>query len=242
MKHIKLAILAVLLVSVVHLSAQSQRQRNNFGGGGGMAGGMNGGMRGGMGMGSGSSGSAIIASNFPANDFRHFYFVVQNNVFNGNRYPNMPPQTNPVARVTVRPPAYELLSLVGTLTYEKGTFAFFNGSSSAFKKTVGPDGTIAGYQITEIAKESVTLVVSNEPPITLRTGQQMRRDQGGSWRVLGSSEYSPSTPAPTPETTSSTTSTTTSSDSTTSESSASEETDPVLKRLMEKRRLEQEGK
>ena len=49
------------------------------------------------------------------------------------------------------------MTLVGTMTYEKGTFAFFDGSSSEYRKALKRAGIIAGYKLTSIAANSVEL-------------------------------------------------------------------------------------
>ena len=48
-------------------------------------------------------------------------------------------------------------SLVGTMAYEKGAFAFFDGTSSEFAKVLKTDGVIAGYKIVDILTDAVKL-------------------------------------------------------------------------------------
>ena len=40
--------------------------------------------------------------------------------------------------------------LTGTLCSEKGAYAFFDGTSSAYRKVLKPEETIAGYKVAEI--------------------------------------------------------------------------------------------
>ena len=204
MNRITLNTVAVLMLSLAPLAAQ-QRQRPSFG----------------------RSTNTAASTNLPSTDFRAFNVVTSRNIFNANRYPGYVDRGPVVTRAP-----FDTFTLLGTLSYEKGLFAFFGGNQSSFRKTLGPNDAIAGYRITEIGYDHVSLVVSNEPPITLPIGGQMRRDEQGPWRVMGRSEPTPAAAD-----------VATSSDSSTSSASATDsESDPVLKRLMEKRRLEQEGK
>jgi hypothetical protein len=208
MNRITLKTVAILMLSLAPLAAQQrQRQaigRNNFGPGG-------------------FNSSSMAYTNYPVSDFRAFNLLVTRNIFNANRVAGRPdyvpgPKAAP----------FDTFSLLGTMAYHKGLFAVFGGSQPEFRKILGPGDTIAGYRIAEITYENISLVKSNDPPITVPIGSQMRRDEQGPWRFLGRSTAEPATVA------------TASADSSSS-SSADSETDPVLKRLMEKRRQEQEG-
>jgi hypothetical protein len=79
-------------------------------------------------------------------------------------------------------PVADAFSLVGTMSYAKGTFAFFDGTTSEYRKVVENAGTIAGYKVTDITPSSVKLA-SGGKQFTMKIGTQMRREEKGpgSW-------------------------------------------------------------
>ena len=70
-----------------------------------------------------------------------FRIVSERNIFNANR------SGGQVRLATRRPARVESFTLVGTMAYEKGTFAFFEGSSSEFTKAVKADGVTAATRL-----------------------------------------------------------------------------------------------
>jgi hypothetical protein len=122
---------------------------------------------------------------------------------------------------------------VGTLRYEKGPFAFFDGSDSEFRQVVQPEGRIAGYQVVEISGQAVTLRLGTNQ-IQLKVGMQMRREEGGSWELAGSGEAFAATSSSSAPSSGSSSSGASGSASSSSGGDASE----ILKRLMQKREEE----
>lgn len=106
-------------------------------------------------------------------DYAAFRVVAERNIFDPNRSPrsNVPPS---------KPKAVDSFSLVGIMSYEKGVFAFFDGSSDDFKKALKPQDSIAGYKVVSISPESVKLVM-NTNVVELKVGSQMRRRDDGVW-------------------------------------------------------------
>jgi hypothetical protein len=154
--------------------------------------------------------------------FESFRIIAERNIFNQNRSTRSArrdaPRTRPAAVV-------QSLSLVGTMTYEKGDFAFFDGSSADYKKPVKPGEKIAGYEVKEIQPSSVK-IANEKQEFELKVGQQLRREDQGEWRLASaSSAVSTGSVAETRAETA------TSSPGTPSEEEA-------LKRLMEKRAKE----
>jgi hypothetical protein len=151
---------------------------------------------------------------------------VDRNIFDPNRYPHRPGE----ARVAAKPKSVDSLTLVGTMSYEKGTFAFFDGTSSDYKKALKLTDSIAGYKITNIAPDSVKLV-SGTNELALSVGAQLRREEDGPWLLASrSTSY-----ASAPSSTSTNTAATTASGS--DAASGGAESD-ILKRLMQKREKE----
>jgi hypothetical protein len=134
----------------------------------------------------------------------------------------------------VRPPArsFDALTLVGTMSYEKGTFAFFDGTSSEYKKALKLTDAIAGYKVANIAPNSVKLA-SGTNELELRVGAQLRREEDGPWLLASQSTPYTATPASTSTNAAATTTTTTGSDAAT----GGAESD-IIKKLMEKREKE----
>jgi hypothetical protein len=116
------------------------------------------------------------------------------------------------------------------MTYEKGTFAFFDGTSSEYKKALKLADAIAGYKVTNIAPNGVKLV-SGTNQLDLSVGAQLRREEDGPWLLSGQSTSYAATPASTSTNAAATTST--GSDT----ASGSAESD-IIKRLMQKREKE----
>ena len=68
------------------------------------------------------------------------------------------------------------------MSYAKGTFAFFDGTSTDFRRVLELEGSIADFKITAISPKSVTLVSGTNETV-LPLGTQMRRDDDGRWVV-----------------------------------------------------------
>jgi hypothetical protein len=153
-------------------------------------------------------------------DYSSFRIIADQNIFDPNRYPH----TTRTRRQTVSRSAPGF-SLVGTMTYQNGMIAFFDGTDSEYRKVLGLNGSIAGYRVTAITLNGVKLASTNKP-VELAVGGQMRQE-GGEWLLSGQGEL----PAATTETG------TPASDEASAPPSSSEAND-VLKKLMEQREKE----
>ncbi len=152
-------------------------------------------------------------------DLRSFRMIWERNIFNPNRSPRFregPP------RESGTPVRTESFVLVGTMSYEKGSFAFFESGSSQYQKVLETSNTIAGYKIAGITPTHVKLESTNGQPIELRVGMEMKRRGEGDWTASERAESSGS-----------------GSRSSASSSGSSGEDSEVLKRLLQKR--EQDG-
>jgi hypothetical protein len=121
-------------------------------------------------------GSATTTSRAP---FSAFKIVTTTNIFNTKRQPGYKPSPNPGY---VRPKSIEAFGLVGVMTYEKGPFAFFEGSASEFQKVLKPDETIAGFKLGDVQAGSVKLI-SPTNELELKVGMQLTRADGGPWQL-----------------------------------------------------------
>jgi hypothetical protein len=124
-------------------------------------------------------------------------FITERNIFDPNRYPRNSRSTR---RTSVRPTRTQRsapeFTLVGTMSYEKGMFAFFDGNNADLRKVLSESGDIAGYTVTEVTLTGVKL----EPPDKKETVQMkiggMMRQEGGHWQPAGSGELGAGTSAP----------------------------------------------
>lgn len=160
----------------------------------------------------------------PAPDYSTFRIVSERNIFNASRSG----QSRRTERR--RPNRVDSFGLVGILEYDKGRFAFFDGTSPEYRKAVRAKGSIAGYTVLEIAPDRVKLASGTNDVKELKVGMQMRREDEGEW-ILG--EYSGSYAS---EGSSSTSSPAGTSES--SRASSSPEMDDIVKRLMQQRERE----
>src|SRR6266705_2161364 len=78
-------------------------------------------------------------------------FVTDRNIFDPSRQPHSTSTRTRTTRTRTRTsssaPAF---TLVGTMEYEKGMFAFFSGNSEELKKALQASQKIAGYTVTDI--------------------------------------------------------------------------------------------
>jgi len=125
-------------------------------------------------------------------DYKSFQVISRHNIFDPARRGDRPsrPYVAPTPRARV-----ESFTLVGTMSYEQGQYAFFDSSSSQYRKTLKPSDTIAGYKILQITTDYIQLAASSNQTINLPVGTRMRRQEGGPWMVSGSTEGYADSPA-----------------------------------------------
>ena len=137
---------------------------------------------------------SVLATGFFANaqstndsssttDFSSFQAIVQRNIFDPNRYPRQ--GREPRHRDRGAP----TFSLAGTMSYRKGMFAFFSGTSSDYQKAVQVGGTIAGYTVAKIDFDGVQLQLAGKE-IDMKVGSAMRQD-GGNWELSQPGNWTP---------------------------------------------------
>jgi hypothetical protein len=116
-------------------------------------------------------------------DFAPFQLIGQRNIFDPNRVPRLHSAARPTS------PVADSFSFVGTLSYAKGTFAFFDGTSPDFRKVLELDGGIADFKVAAITPKAVTLLSGTNETV-LPLGTQMYRDDDGHWVVsTGTAAY-----------------------------------------------------
>ena len=170
-----------------------------------------------------------------ATDYAAFSrFVTDRNIFDPNRQPHYT-SSRTRTRTTTRThsssaPAF---TLVGTMSYEKGLFAFFSGNNDDLKKVLPVAEKIADYTVTQITPGRVTLESADKKTkLELKVGDVMRLENG-KWEWSGSGEVPAGESVSAPETGSSS-----SGESPAAATAPAGEPNDVLKRLMEKREKE----
>jgi hypothetical protein len=157
-------------------------------------------------------------------DYSAFKIILERNIFDPNRYPRQ-------SRTPTRAPTrVDSLTLVGTMSYDKGEFAFFDGTSSDYKKALKLRDVIAGYKVTNITPTSVALA-SGTNELKLGVGMQLRREEDGPWQLSGQSQSYAATPASTSTSTNAVAATGAAPTSSAAESD-------IVKKLMQRRQQE----
>jgi hypothetical protein len=158
-----------------------------------------------------------------------FRIVAERNIFNANR-------SGGQVRVSSsrRPTRVDSFALVGTMAYQKGVFAFFQGSSSEFTKVIKTNDVIAGYTLVNIQPNGVKLEAEGKD-IELPVGSQMRREDQGTWQVA---EGGPGQGGDASSLSGTVTETSGSNGQSIASASSSNSQSDILKRLMERRAKE----
>lgn len=171
-------------------------------------------------------------------EFVDFKLITERNIFNPNRGRFSSGQGDRApAR---RPVQVDLMTLVGALSYTKGDYAFFDGSSAQFRKTLKCGDSVAGYTIQSIHPNAVRLAAGDKT-LEMTVGAQFRREDEGEWQFVARSEATALSASSNPDNSSGSA---TSSGSTTPTTDASPATggggvaDDILQRLMRKREQE----
>ena len=156
----------------------------------------------------------------PRLDFESFRIISDRNIFNASRSGQVRGTRNSQRTVQV-----DFFKLLGTLSYEKGRFALFDGSSPTYKKSASPNEVVAGFKIADIGPNSIKLITTNSQVLEMKVGMAMRRQDNGPWALTG-------------QALSAATSSTSAAKTDSSEASAGGAMSDVLQRLMKKREQE----
>ena len=162
-------------------------------------------------------------------------FITQRNIFDPNRYPH---ESHTYQRMVSRPsnsaPAF---TLVGTMSYAKGSFAFFSGNGDDFKKILPVSGAIAGYTVTEITLTHAILQGPDKTNLQMNIGDQLRQENNG-WQLAVAADV----PAPAAASVGDSTNSGALTDSSMVAPSPSLGSSDILKRMMEAKAKELENK
>jgi hypothetical protein len=131
-------------------------------------------------LGAGFLANAQSTNDSNTTDYDSFQIIVQRNIFDPDRYPHR-------SRIRSEVPGVPTFSLAGTMSYRKGMFAFFSGTSDDYQKVLQQGGTIAGYTVAKITFDGVQLqtAVTN---IDMKVGAAMRLE-GSDWELSEPGEW-----------------------------------------------------
>ncbi len=184
---------------------------------------------------------AAAQSNMPGDtDYAKFSgFITDRNIFDPNRVPHSTRtvQARTRTRTRTRSSGAPFVALVGTMSYEKGRFAFFNANDSEMKKILGVGDEVAGYQVKEVAATEVTLVGADKKEFQMKIGDQLHQD-GKAWKLSDDSSGNAPAGEPVAASTESESSSTGSAETPAAAPSVNLQGNDILKRLMEKRAKE----
>lgn len=137
-----------------------------------------------------SSIQAQTTNGVSGSSYESFRLIAERNIFNPNRSPRRERPSNlDSERSREQPVRAESFALLGTLSSDRGSFAFFDGSSSEYQQVLKPADTIAGYRIADITQSCVKLE-TNGRKIDLPVGMQMSRRGDEEWLVTARPESS----------------------------------------------------
>ena len=157
-----------------------------------------------------------------AQEFSAFRSIADRNIFDASRVDRVQRSANPDAPPPP-PPAAQTITLVGTMNYEKGLFAFFDSSEAAYRRVLEVNEGVGGFTVTAITDDSVDLR-HDDQMLTLQLQQSLRRTADSPWTVSDA----PATP-------SSTNTQSSSGSANSAQPTIPADASETLRRLMEKR-------
>lgn len=127
--------------------------------------------------------------------FKPFAVITERNVFNASRNSDAAPA--PVAAPkSARPPKVEAFALIGTMSSEHGAVAFFDGTSTAYRKAAESGDKLGDYTVAAIEHDRVTLK-AGDSELCLPLKMQFRREDQGEWRLADLPDnFQPTQPPP----------------------------------------------
>ncbi len=125
---------------------------------------------------------------------KDYRIISQRNIFNQHRVPTTPNSSSKPVK-TVPRGTVDAFSLVGTLVYEKGSYAFFDGSNPSYRKVVQLSDVISDYKVVAIRSDSVQLEAGGRQ-FEMKVGAQLRRTDDTAQLInYSASTYSNAAPA-----------------------------------------------
>jgi len=126
----------------------------------------------------------------PTDYARFTSFITERNIFDPNRYPHDSRARHTIYTPRRSSPSAPTFTLVGTMSYGKGMFAFFDGNSSDLRKALyqSDSNSIAGFTVTEITLTGVKLQSADKKEtVPMKIGEMMRQE-GDHWQPVSQGE------------------------------------------------------
>jgi len=120
-------------------------------------------------------------------------FITERNIFDPGRQPRN--SSTPRRTFTRTQRSAPTFTLVGTMSYEKGMFAFFDGNNPDLRRVLyqSDSNSIAGYTVAEITLAGVKLQTADKKEtVQMKIGDLMRQE-GSRWQLAGQGELSADT-------------------------------------------------
>lgn len=153
--------------------------------------------------------------------YARFKGIADKNIFNPYRVGRSAKSSTPEAL-----PTGDHIALVGTMSYGKGVFAFFDSNLQVLRQVVPEGGQLGDFKVNHISATGAQLVQATQT-FSLTVSQQLTRPpEGGAWTLTTASLSAPG---------SSPTATENAAGPTDSAPAIPADASDVLKRLMEKR-------
>jgi len=126
--------------------------------------------------------------------FKPFAVITERNVFNANRNAAAAVVAVPVR--APKPSRIEAFALLGTMSSARGAVAFFDGTSTAYRRAAEVGDTLGPCTIAAIAHDRVTLKAGDHE-LCLPLKMQFRREDQGEWRLAElPDDFQPTAPPP----------------------------------------------
>jgi hypothetical protein len=124
----------------------------------------------------------------PGDYFSFTRLISDRNIFDPSRQHNRSMPNSYGNQLQLPLQGTPVMRLVGTMSYEKGMFAFFDGNSRDLGKVLQVGDKAQGYTITEITARSVGLESANKTgPLQLKIGGGLRQENG-QWVISDNSD------------------------------------------------------
>lgn len=128
--------------------------------------------------------------------FKPFAIISERNVFNENRQGDAAAAPALPTPKPARPPKVEAFALLGTLISERGSVAFFDGTSTAYRRAAEPGDQLGSHTVAAIEHDRVTLR-DGERELCLPLKMQFRREGEGEWLLAAlPDDFQPTAPPP----------------------------------------------
>lgn len=115
--------------------------------------------------------------------YETFKVIVDRNIFS----PRKSGRETQVAAAPKKSVRVDSFSVTGTLSYSSGWVAFFDGTSSRFRKSVKAGQTFEGFKVKDVTLDGVKLE-KDQKVMTVRVGGQVKREDDGPWHSTAPGE------------------------------------------------------